>query len=69
MKLKQKIYEVIFEAETPAGKAFDLILILAILGSVAETMAETGMQAGRTTGRKYGQGGTGTLECTQSSPC
>ncbi len=32
--LKLKIHEVIFEAETPAGKLFDVILLIAILASV-----------------------------------
>jgi voltage-gated potassium channel len=41
MTLKQKVYQVIFEAETPTGKLFDVTLILAILGSVALTMIET----------------------------
>ena len=39
--LKEKIYEIIFEAETRSGKAFDMALIVAILGSVAMTMAES----------------------------
>lgn len=34
-------YEIIFKADTPAGKAFDLWLIAAILVSVAVVMAET----------------------------
>ncbi len=32
---REKIYEVIFEADTPLGKAFDVALLWAILGSVA----------------------------------
>ena len=32
---REKIYEVIFEADTPAGKAFDVALLWAILGSVS----------------------------------
>jgi voltage-gated potassium channel len=31
---REKIYEVIFEADTPLGKAFDVALLWAILGSV-----------------------------------
>ena len=31
---KNKLYEIIFESDTPAGKAFDLILIISILASV-----------------------------------
>ena len=32
---REKIYEVIFEADTPMGKAFDVALLWAILGSVS----------------------------------
>ncbi len=35
------IYEIIFEAETPAGKWFDVLLILSILASVAVVMADS----------------------------
>lgn len=41
MGIKQQLHQVIFEAETTAGKIFDLVLILAILGSVAVTMLES----------------------------
>lgn len=41
MRLKNKLHEVIFEAETPAGKAFDIVLIAFILLSVAFTMMES----------------------------
>ncbi|MBN2616303.1 MAG: ion transporter [Bacteroidales bacterium] len=34
MKLRKKIYEVIFEADTPAGKAFDVVLLITIVLSV-----------------------------------
>lgn len=34
MRIKQKIYEVIFEADTRAGKAFDVVLLIAIVLSV-----------------------------------
>jgi len=37
-KLKRRFYEVIFEADTPEGKAFDVWLLLAIVASVATTM-------------------------------
>ncbi|MEE9368705.1 MAG: ion transporter [Pontiella sp.] len=36
--LKQRLYEVIFEADTPAGKAFDVSLFAAIMISVFLTM-------------------------------
>ena len=39
--LRRRLYEVIFESDTPAGKAFDVLLIGAILLSVAAVMAES----------------------------
>jgi voltage-gated potassium channel len=39
--LRQKIHEIIFEADTPAGKAFDVILIISILASVAIVMLDS----------------------------
>lgn len=33
-KLKQTLFQIIFESDTKAGKAFDVLLLLAILGSV-----------------------------------
>jgi voltage-gated potassium channel len=38
---KHRIYEIIFEAETGIGKAFDIGLLLAILGSIAVVMLES----------------------------
>lgn len=38
---RQRLYVIIFEAETPVGKAFDLVLILAILASVLTVMLES----------------------------
>jgi len=38
---KDRIHEVIFEADTPSGKWFDIILLLAILGSVLAVMLES----------------------------
>ena len=40
-RLKEKIFEVIFEADTPAGKLFDVCLLLAILTSVGLVMLES----------------------------
>lgn len=40
-KTKQKIYEIIFEADTPAGKFFDVSLLIVILISVALVMLES----------------------------
>ena len=38
---RQKLHEVIFEADTPAGKWFDVLLILAILASVVMVMLDS----------------------------
>jgi voltage-gated potassium channel len=38
---QRKLHEVIFEADTPSGKAFDLALILAILASVIVVMLDS----------------------------
>jgi voltage-gated potassium channel len=38
---RHRLYVIIFEADTPAGKAFDVALILAILASVAVVMLES----------------------------
>ena len=38
---KKKLYEIIFEADTRAGKWFDIILLVAILLSVATVMLES----------------------------
>jgi voltage-gated potassium channel len=39
--LKEKIWQVIFEAETPSGKVFDVVLLWAIFFSVLAVMMET----------------------------
>lgn len=39
--LKQRLWEIVFEAETPAGKAFDVALLWAISLSVLAVMLET----------------------------
>jgi len=38
---RHRLHEVIFEADTPAGKAFDVLLILAITASVAAVMLDS----------------------------
>ena len=38
---RRRLHEVVFEADTPAGKLFDIGLFLAILGSVAVVMLES----------------------------
>lgn len=39
--LKTRLYEIIFEADTPAGKSFDVFLLLIILLSVAVVLLES----------------------------
>jgi voltage-gated potassium channel len=39
--LRARTYEVIFGHDTPAGKAFDVLLIVAIMGSIATVMLES----------------------------
>lgn len=39
--LKKRLHDIIFEADTPAGKAFDIILLIAILLSVIVVMLES----------------------------
>ena len=39
--LRDRLYIIVFEAETPAGQAFDICLLVCILMSVATTMLET----------------------------
>jgi voltage-gated potassium channel len=38
---RAKLHEVIFEADTPAGKTFDIVLIICILASVVAVMLES----------------------------
>ncbi len=40
-KLKLKIHEIIFEADTPAGKFFDVALLIFIIGSVIAALLES----------------------------
>ncbi|MDQ3036901.1 MAG: ion transporter [Myxococcota bacterium] len=39
--LRARAFEIIFEADTPAGRGFDLALLVAILGSVVAVMIES----------------------------
>jgi voltage-gated potassium channel len=41
MSWRDKLHEIVFEADTPAGKAFDIVLIVAILTSVAVVIVST----------------------------
>ena len=38
---RRKLFTIIFEADTPAGKAFDVVLIVAILLSIAAVLADS----------------------------
>jgi voltage-gated potassium channel len=40
-KIRERLYEIIFEADTPAGKLFDVVLLIVILLSVALVMLES----------------------------
>ena len=39
--LRQVLFEIIFEADTPAGKLFDIVLIICILLSVVVVMLDS----------------------------
>lgn len=39
--LRKKLYEIIFKADTPAGKLFDVVLIICILASVSVVMLDS----------------------------
>ena len=41
ISLKNKLYEIIFESDTPAGKGFDLLLIVSILLSVIVVLLDS----------------------------
>lgn len=40
-KLRKKLYDIVFEADTHAGKAFDIILLIVILFSIVVVMLES----------------------------
>ena len=40
-RLRAKLHEIIFEADTPAGKLFDVLLIVSILASVVMVMLDS----------------------------
>ena len=40
-RLKEEIHEIIFEADTPIGKLFDIVLLVAIILSVLVVMLES----------------------------
>ncbi len=41
LSTKQKLYDIIFEADTPSGKAFDVLLLIAIIISILSLIFET----------------------------
>ncbi|WP_369972212.1 ion transporter [Psychroserpens sp. XS_ASV72] len=41
MGWREKLHEIIYEADTPAGKLFDIILLIAILASIVLVMLES----------------------------
>ena len=40
-QFRERVHEIIFEADTPSGKSFDVILMIAILASVTVVMLES----------------------------
>jgi voltage-gated potassium channel len=48
---RERLHEVIFEADTPAGRAFDVILLIAIFASVAAVLLESVADVRREHGR------------------
>jgi voltage-gated potassium channel len=41
MTLRERVHEIVFEADTPAGKLFDVVLLVLIVGSVLSICLET----------------------------
>lgn len=39
--LREKVYDIIFESDTPAGKAFDVVLLISIALSVIVVMLDS----------------------------
>ena len=52
--LRKKLHEIIFEADTPSGKAFDLILLVAIILSVVVVMLESVSSLSEEFGYQFG---------------
>ena len=57
-ELRARLHEVIFEADTPAGRLFDLLLLVAIVASVIvvmlESVASIRVRVGRIRSRRCG---------------
>lgn len=47
MSLRERLHEIVFEADTPTGKAFDVVLLVLILGSVLAICLESVPEIGR----------------------
>ena len=47
--VRERLWEIIFEAETRAGKAFDVCLLWAIMGAVDVSFTESSVGAGVST--------------------
>lgn len=47
-KWKKRLHEIIYEADTPAGKLFDIVLLILILASILLVMLESVQQIGDT---------------------
>ena len=52
-ELKERLHEIIFEADTPAGKLFDVVLLIAILLSVIIVMLESVPEYSKLYGRYF----------------
>jgi voltage-gated potassium channel len=48
---RDRLHEIIFEADTPAGKAFDVVLMILIMVSIVEVMVESVSEIAREYGR------------------
>ena len=60
MPFRQRLYTIIFEADTRAGKLFDVVLIAAILLSLAVVKADSSSSPGCTARDAISNGGAGT---------
>ena len=52
-RFRKRLHTIIFEADTPAGRAFDLILLVAILVSVTTVMLESVEELGQRYGYEF----------------
>lgn len=54
MTLRERIHEIVFEADTPAGKAFDVVLLIAIVLSILVVVLESVKSLGEAYGLAFG---------------